>query len=287
MNNEKKYINGKFIRNSILDEIKIEFNELEKKRKKQAKLSVFVVGENKATNAFVKKKRQVAEKLNIIFDEHRFLKEEVTTEKIIKEIEKISDETDGIIVQLPLPKTINTRKILNSVPIFLDVDLLNEKSLDFFLDKIKENIFILPPVPMAVYEILNSKKFEFKNKNIVLNGFGKLVGYPLGMFFNKMAIKYKIVNSTTSNPIGLYKKADLIISGVGKPNMVQPEMLKNNVFLIDAGTSTANQKIVGDISLDCVKKASFFSKTPGGVGPITVALIYKNLLSLIKMKENI
>ena len=277
----EKFVDGKKIRDFILKKIKPEFDEIKKRRNKVANISIFVIGENKVTDSFIKRKRLVAKNLEIDFMEFRYSENDITEKELIKKIQEVSDITDGIIVQLPLPLNFNTQKVLNSIPVNLDVDLLNEDTLNYFLEEQKQ-VDILPPVSSAIYEILKANKFNLKNKNILLVGYGKLVGQPMSLLFDNLDIKYVILRSKTLNKNELYKKADLIISGVGIPELIKPEMLKDKVALIDAGTSTANQKIVGDISLNCIDKSIFFSKTPGGVGPITIAIIYKNLLNLIK-----
>ncbi|MCK5589013.1 MAG: bifunctional 5,10-methylenetetrahydrofolate dehydrogenase/5,10-methenyltetrahydrofolate cyclohydrolase [Candidatus Pacebacteria bacterium] len=277
----EKFVDGKKIRDFILKKIKPEFDEIKKRRNKVANISIFVIGENKVTDSFIKRKRLVAKNLEIDFMEFRYGENDITEKELIKKIQEVSDITDGIIVQLPLPLNFNTQKVLNSIPVNLDVDLLNEDTLNYFLEEQKQ-VDILPPVSSAIYEILKANKFNLKNKNILLVGYGKLVGQPMSLLFDNLDIKYVILRSKTLNKNELYKKADLIISGVGIPELIKPEMLKDKVALIDAGTSTANQKIVGDISLNCIDKSIFFSKTPGGVGPITIAIIYKNLLNLIK-----
>jgi len=275
----QQFIAGKKIRDNILEDLAKKFSLYTMKTGKKPKLSVVVVGENKVIDQFVKLKKKIAEKIGVKFLEIRF-KENTTTEFLIENMVEIAKNSDGLIVQLPLPKNIDEDKILNAIPTELDVDLLNQRSIDLF--RKNRNFDILPPVAGAVYEILKKIKYNPVGKNNILIGFGKLVGQPVGDLLVKMGAKYKVVKRNTENKDILYKQADLIISGAGDPGIIKPDMISDGVVLIDAGTSSANSKIVGDINLACVDKARAFAKTPGGVGPIAVIMIFKNLWFLVE-----
>ncbi len=282
---QKTFVNGKKIRDSILDDLVEKFSLYIAKTRKKPILAVFIVGENKVINQFVSLKRKMAEKLGILFQEVR-LPKETATDFLIEKIKEVSLRSDGLIVQLPLPEHVNEKKVLNSIPTEIDVDLLNQKSIEFF-EQEKGDFSILPPVAGAVYEILKREKYNPIGKNNILVGFGKLVGQPVGALLHKMGAEYKVIKRNKKNKDILYEKADLIISGAGDPGIIISDMISDGVFLIDAGTSSANSKIVGDIDLRCLDKASVFSKTPGGVGPIAVAMIFKNLFALLRERSNL
>lgn len=268
-------IDGKKIRDQILLEVKEEIKSLERK----LKLVVIVVGNDPIIENFIFLKKKIANTIGVDFVKIRFSGKENNLEELVKQkikklfLNKKDQKIDGIIVQLPLPKKVNIEKILATIPKNLDVDVLSGKEFS-------KNI--LPPVTGAVWEILKRNKIELKELNILIVGKGKLVGLPTYAFLKDKCAKISIISSQTINKEELYQQADLIISGIGKPNLIKAKMIKNNVILIDAGTSTQAKKIKGDIDWECAKKARLFSRVPNGVGPITIALIYKNLLELYK-----
>jgi len=173
-----------------------------------------------------------------------------------KEIKKIAEDPNnsGVVIQLPLSENLNTEEILNLIP--------SEK-----------NIEVSSPVVCGIAHILKEYKISLKGKNIVLVGKGRLVGRPLTAWLKKQKL-------AVSN-IDKIKKADIIISGVGKPNLVTGDMVKKGVVVIDAGTSFRHGKLLGDVDFkDVSKKASYITPVPGGVGPMTVACLLKNLVKL-------
>jgi len=261
-------IDGKKIRDKILEELKEKIH----KNNLNLKLGIIVVGQNPVIEKFVHFKKETAKKLGVDFLEFRFNEDEENLEnKILEKIQEIKNQVNGLVVQLPLPKNINTEKILKSIPENLDVDLLS--------GKIKSDE-ILAPVTGAVWEILKRNQVVLEDKIMVIVGKGKLVGLPTYEFFKNKVKEIILVDSKTEKPEEEFKKADILISGAGIPNLIKKENLKNDVILIDAGTSTENKKIVGDIDYSCEEKAKIFSRTPNGVGPITIAILFKNLILL-------
>ena len=241
---------------------------------RKLKLAIFVVGTDSVIENFITYKKEVAKYLGVEFLENRFKGDEENLENlIIEKIKEVSLRVDGIVVQLPLPKNLNMNKILQAIPMNLDVDVLSGKEQD------KD---ILAPVTGAVWEILQRNNINTTQKKVLIVGNGKLVGQPTYEFLKNKCKEITVITSQTKNKEKLYKNADVIISGVGIPNLIKPEMIQEGVVLIDAGTSTINKELVGDIDLTCEPKASIFSKTPNGVGPITIAVLYKNLVELYK-----
>lgn len=264
-------VDGRAIAQNIKADIQVKIA----KQQLSLRLDIIVVGDNTVTNTFVSAKERFANDVGITFVKKEFL-EEVTTEDIVAYIQNTAVDTDGIVVQLPLPQHIDTQRILSAIPPQKDVDVLNEETLIAFL---QNKIQFIPPVAGAVVEILHTHNVGVRNKEVVVIGKGKLVGSPVKRVLEKEGAHIQILDTQTSNEecARLLKNADIVISGTGVPNLLTPDMVKEGVVLIDAGTSNTTGSLEGDISKDCASVASVFSQTPGGVGPITVAVLFQNV----------
>ena len=157
--------------------------------------------------------------------------------------------------------------MLDAIPKKKDVDSLSARSN------------YSAPVVEAVREILKRKDISLEDKNILVIGQGRLVGKPISGWLAKEELKFQVADIDTGNISELTKKADVIISGAGSAHLIKPEMIKDDVVLIDAGTSEMSGSVVGDAHPECAEKSKVFTPVPGGVGPITVAMLFKNLLS--------
>lgn len=265
-----KIVEGKKIASFLKESLK----KVIKEKDLQKSLAIFYVGENPVIDNFINLKKKFGEDVGVRVRVFKY-EESITTQKLVKEIKNISEDFDGVIVQLPLPKHIDKKKALNAVPSEKDVDVLSDKKYKKFA---KGDFSFFPPVAGAISEIFNFYGVSFANKNIVVVGQGLLVGGPVFDWLKALKLKPKIVNEKTKNKNEIYKKADIIISGVGQASIIKKSFVKKGVVLIDAGSSSEDGQIVGDISKDCKDKASLFSMVPGGVGPITVAILFKNIL---------
>ncbi len=265
-----KIVEGKKIASLIKEDLIKEIKE----QNLQKSLAIFYVGNNPVIDNFINLKKKFGEEVGVRVRVFKY-EEDIKTQKLIKEIKDISREFDSVVVQLPLPSHIDKNKVLNSVNIKQDIDVLGEKKYKKFLSG--GNKFF-PPVVGSIFEIMNFYNIDLKDKNIVVVGDGVLVGKPVFDWLKSLKLKPKMVNEKTKNKEMLYKKADVIISGVGKPNLITKKMIKKGVVLIDAGSSSEDGQIVGDISKDCKSQASLFSTVPGGVGPITISILFRNML---------
>lgn len=242
---------------------------------KTVTLSVFIVGNNSATESFIRIKRRKADEVGIKLKEIRFDKN-VEETHLIKSIKEEGKKRHTIVVQLPLPATMDRDRVLNSIPANLDVDVLSTESNLLFE---KGELPILPPVVGAIDEILKKENVDVKGKKVVVLGLGALVGKPSVIWFKYqkgaevIALDSKIEDTEIHT-----READIIVSGVGIPNLITPDMIKDGVVLLDAGTSEEGGELKGDISLECAKKASIFTPVPGGIGPITVAVLFRNVI---------
>jgi len=278
-------VKGKKIQKQIL-------NKLSKKIKtiKGAKpaLAVLLVGKDKPSHTYVKMKGRIAGKIGINFFKFEY-PASITKEALITEIKKIQKKIklSGMILQLPLPKKLRkfTREIANNINTDIDVDCLSHVALGRVMMNESK---ITPPTPGAIMEILKYYKIDLAGKEVCLIGRGNLIGKPLtAMLAFKPAV---IVSCDKSTPdISAYtKRADIIITGVGKKDLITGKMIKKGCIVIDAGVSFEQGKIYGDAHVESIaKKASLITPTPGGVGPITIAKLLENTIKThICLKTN-
>ncbi len=266
-------IDGKQLAKTIRDKVKSDVVKLTKK----PRLAIVVVGKDKPSRTYVKRKREAAEYTGINFELHTY-KDDISEKDLISEIKKIqsSDDVTGIIVQLPLPKHLDSATVINTIEPKKDVDCMTDINLGKL---VMETNYLTPPTPQAVITILESINTNVRGKNITIIGAGPLVGKPLTiMLLNKQAT-VTVCNIYTKNLKKKCKKADILISAVGKKDLIRGNMVKRGAIVIDTGIAFENKKMYGDAHFPEVsKRASYITPTPGGVGPITVALLLKNVV---------
>jgi len=263
-------VDGNKIAQQILGKLKVRIGQ----KKLQPQLAVVLVGDDKPSATYVRKKQEAATSIGVKFSLFKF-PATIAEPKLINEIKKIQKQTlHGIIVQLPLPKNLDKKKILNTLDPRIDVDFLTWESLGKLV--IGENSLV-PPSPGAILEILKYHKVNLRGKHIVLVGQGDLIGKPLTNLLIHLPVTLTTCNRDTKNLSQVTKSADILISGVGKANLIKGSMVKPGAVVIDAGVSFVGKKMHGDIDFASVKKvASIVTPTPGGVGPITVAKLLEN-----------
>lgn len=276
-----KTIDGKKIRDEVLENVR---NEV----KKLSFIPVFcdvLVGNDPASRQYVKMKANTATSVGIKFHNASF-SDSITTEELIEQIKILNqiENMSGIIVQLPLPPHLDRQRILDSIDSELDVDCLGSIASEKFYNNENHIGF---PTAVACMAILDSLGLELKDKNITVLGQGNLVGKPVAALIKFRGLNPSIVTRSTENKESTIKNADIIVSGIGHGKYITGDMIKQGAILIDAGTSESNGGIVGDVDLESVKDiASFVSPVPGGVGPVTVAILLQNVLAVAKIKNN-
>lgn len=214
------------------------------------KLGIVVGVQDAATDSFVRIKTRVAERLGV--------------EVIRGELSELSQTCDGIIVQLPHP---NAEELIAAIPSEKDLDAIGPKPL------------VRTPVAEAIGEVLSRANVTALGKKAVVVGKGRLVGAPAAELLKELGAQVVVVTQTQGSLTDL-KDADIVVLGAGEPGFIGPDMIKEGVVLIDAGTSEAAGKLMGDAQPACAQKASVFTPVPGGIGPIAVAMIFKNLYEL-------
>jgi len=265
-----KIFNGKKISENILKDLKSQIH----KGKKKPTLAIIYVGRNSESDLYIKNKKAAAEKIGLKVFCHRF-KENIPEKEIIAKIKKNNDSSsvNGIIVQLPLPKKFNTDKIINSINPRKDVDGFHQINRDLLK---KNNPYFYPVLPLAISIALNSATKNLKNKKIVALVNSDIFGQTLNNFFKRIGIKIKHLTGEIN--LSLLKSADVIISVRGNPGFIKREMIKEKAILIDAGIKITANRLEGDVDKKSVaNKASFLTPVPGGIGPLTVALLLRNV----------
>ncbi|MBU2100413.1 bifunctional methylenetetrahydrofolate dehydrogenase/methenyltetrahydrofolate cyclohydrolase [Candidatus Micrarchaeota archaeon] len=273
-----RVFDGKKLAEKIKEKIAKEIKE----KNLKPKLSLILVGNDPASQVYVKKKHEACQEIGIISDQHFFT--EKASEKEITELIEILNkdpEVSGILVQLPLPEQISVKKVINLILPEKDVDGFHPVNIG--KASIGQNCFF-PATPLGILRLIEEEKIELQGKNVVIVGTSNIVGKPLGlMLLNKNAtITY--CNKFTKDLKEFTKKADILISAVGKPKLITKDMVKKNAIVIDVGT-TRNEtgKLTGDVDFEEVKKtALFITPVPGGVGPLTVACLMENTLKAEK-----
>lgn len=240
-----------------------------------AKLGLITADTDAVSESFIAIKRRAASRLGVEV-QRISVSASADAGEVIDAIATLSQSTDGIIVQLPLPSTVHLDSVLMALPVSKDIDALNIGIED-------RERFVSAPIVGALREIFTRANVSVSGKKAIVIGAGRLVGSPSASFLRIEGARVSVVTTTVGGMEEL-QDAYVVVSGAGSPNLIQPHMVKEGVVLIDAGVSEVGGRIAGDIDRLCADKASVFTPVPGGIGPIAVAMIFKNLLTLRKKK---
>lgn len=274
-----KIIDGRKIKEDILEQLKTEVAAL-------PFTPIFcdiLVGGDPVSASYVRIKAKTAEQVGIKFKTAEF-SENITTEELVEEIKNLNNVPYmcGIIVQLPLPGHLDRTVILDSINSSLDVDCLNSVTSQNFYNN---NDSFSYPTALACMEIIDSLSLDLHDKKIVVLGQGVLVGRPVAHLLRLRGLDVSTIDRKTENYLTLLKEADVIISAIGRGRFLTGEMIKEGSIIIDAGTSEENGSVVGDVDFDSVSQVAFaVTPSPGGVGPVTVAMLLSNIIKVAKNK---
>jgi len=275
-------IKGKELSEKIVEEIKQEAVHLAKK----PSLVVIIVGENPASQVYVKKKKQTAEKAGFnskIIE----LSENISQSELENEIDKLNKDVDvdGILVQLPLPKHINTYEIIEKILPEKDVDGFHPINVGRLAIGLKP--FAISCTPYGIIKLLEKNNIEIEGKNAVIIGRSNIVGKPLSYLLLNRNATVTVCHSRTKELEKIASQADILIAAVGIPKFVKAGWIKQGAVVIDVGINrTVEGKLVGDVDFaECEPKAGFITPVPGGVGPMTIAMLLSNTLELAKRKN--
>ncbi|HQD50322.1 MAG TPA: bifunctional methylenetetrahydrofolate dehydrogenase/methenyltetrahydrofolate cyclohydrolase FolD [Defluviitaleaceae bacterium] len=273
---ETLIIDGKKISQDIKDELKAEVEDLKKKGIEPG-LAVILVGNNPASKVYVSNKKKVCEYIGIRSFSYE-LPEETSEEELLKLIKDLNQtkEVHGILVQLPLPKHIDENKILLSIDPSKDVDCFHPYNVGMF--SIGELNGFLPCTPAGIIELIKRSQIEIEGKKCVVVGRSNIVGKPVANLLLRNNGTVTICHSRTKNLKEICKEADILVAAIGKANFITADMVKDGAVLIDVGINRLeNGKLCGDIDFEnCKDKAMAITPVPGGVGPMTIAMLMKN-----------
>ena len=279
-------IDGKALSEKILKEIEQEHSELEKKVERKAGLAVIIVGENPASQIYVRNKIRACEKVGFHSETIR-LDENITEENLLLEIEKLNNNSniDGILVQLPIPKHIDGLKIINAISAKKDVDGFHTTNIGKMM--IGDETGFLPCTPTGVIQMFEEYNINLEGKDVLVIGQSNIVGKPMTLLLIKKRATVQVCNSKTKNLSEKLQKADVIVAAAGSPKLIKATDVKEGVVIIDVGINRVDGKLCGDVDFEEVsKKASFITPVPGGVGPMTIAMLIKNTFKSYKQKIN-
>lgn len=275
-------IDGKTFSQVILEKIREEHNQLKEKYGKQAGLAVVIVGNNPASQVYVRNKIKACENVGF-YSENIELDENISEKELLQEIDKLNknDRINGILVQLPLPSHINELKIINSISPEKDVDGFHVANIGKMV--IGDETGFLSCTPYGIMQLLEEYKIEIAGKDAVIIGRSNIVGKPMALMLIQKGATVQVCNSRTKDLRKKLNDADIIIVAAGVPKLLKKEDVKEGAVVIDVGINRVNGKICGDVDYEEVaERASYITPVPGGVGPMTIASLIKNTFKSYK-----
>ena len=285
-------IDGKALAEKIKDEIVKEIVKINQGRigdaYKRPNLAIILVGEREDSKLYVDLKEKEAKKVGI--DTHLYkCNDKISEREILDMIDCLNNDTsvDAILVQLPLPAGFDTDAIIMSINPAKDVDGFHPANLAK-LFKTCDNTDIIPPVHEAVIEILKSIAYNLKDKQACLISNSDIFGKSLTHILTCQGAKVAITNVKDKAMAKKTSVADILITAVGKPEFIKKDLIKKDAVIIDIGITKRGKEVVGDVDFNSVKdKAGYLTPVPGGVGPLTIAMAFKNTLKLYKLRNKI
>ncbi|MGL4569692.1 MAG: bifunctional 5,10-methylenetetrahydrofolate dehydrogenase/5,10-methenyltetrahydrofolate cyclohydrolase [Clostridium sp.] len=280
-----KIIDGREISKNIKEDIKKFIEDRKEKGLVIPKIASILVGNDGGSIYYLNSQEKVATSLGILFD--KIILDESTKEEELKDlIEALNNDNSvhGIMIQLPLPKGIDEKNIINSISPKKDIDCLTYESVGKLY--LGEDTFI-PCTPNSVVTLLKSKNIKLEGAEVVVLGRSNIVGKPAVQLLLNENATVTICHSRTKNLKDVCKKADILIVAIGRPKFINSEYIKKDAVVIDVGTSSFEGKITGDVDFDdVIEDVSLITPVPGGVGALTTTLLIKNVCEAIDKNEN-
>jgi methylenetetrahydrofolate dehydrogenase (NADP+)/methenyltetrahydrofolate cyclohydrolase len=274
-------IDGKKVSSEIRNRLSDEVQELKKNTGKAPGLATVLVGDDPASAVYVRNKNKICGELGFQSFEQK-LSADTSEEKLLQLVEELNSnkEIHGILVQLPLPDQIDSEKILQAIDPKKDVDGFHPINVGKL---VVGNALLTPCTPTGIIELLDHYGIEISGKHAVIIGRSNIVGKPVSMLLLQRNATITICHSRTQNLEEVTRSADIIVAAVGRANFVTEEMVSDGTVVIDVGINRVDGKLTGDVDFEPVsKKASHITPVPGGVGPMTIALLMENTLKAFK-----
>lgn len=277
-----KILDGKAVSQRVKNALKDETEKFIEKYGIKPGLAVVIVGDDPASRVYVNSKKKACAEIGYYSEEHA-LPESTTEDELLSLVEKLNgdEKIHGILVQLPLPKHIDEEKIINAINPKKDVDAFHPVNVGKIMIG---NFDFLPCTPAGVMELINEAGIDLTGKNCVVVGRSNIVGKPQAMLLLHKNATVTICHSKTKNIKEITKNADVLVAAVGRAQMFDGDYIKDGAVVIDVGMNRLeNKKLVGDVDFEsAAKKASYITPVPGGVGPMTIAMLMKNTLTAAK-----
>ena len=273
-------LDGKHIKNIILDEVKEEVKKLSVK----PKLVVIQVGNNEASNIYIKQKKNMC--MYVGYEYEHIKLDDVSTDDLVDLINTLNNDNSvtGILVQLPLPNVIDTDRVINTISPCKDVDGLTDINNGMLFHG-KDALYSC--TPYGVMELLDRYDISVSGKCVVIVGRSDLVGKPMSMMMLNANATVMMCHSKTKNLDDYTKMADILVVAVGKPNFITSDMIRKDAVVIDIGINRTKDGLCGDVDFESIKdKCCYITPVPGGVGQMTVAMLAKNVLKSYKKQRS-
>ena len=264
-------LDGKLVRDNIIIDIKDKINKLDRK----LCLAVISVGNNDSNDIYINTKKKMCDKVGYDFKLYKYDNSDTGTLcNLINDLNN-DDKVDAILVQLPLPNNIDKYKVLNSIDKYKDVDGLCNSNKELLVKGVEE---LVPCTALGIIKLLDNYNIDFDNKNVVILGKSDIVGRPLSKLFLNRGSKVVVCDSRTEDISVYTKNADILVVAIGKKEYITGDIVKDKCIIIDVGIHNDNGKIVGDVDFDSIRnKALYITPVPGGVGPMTIAMLCYNV----------
>ena len=276
-------LDGKYTSSVMLQNLKTEIQKYIQQGKRVPRIDILLVGDDYASRMYVNMKEKKALDLGISVNVHNFEKD-INENDLVKLISQLNNDksVDGIMVQLPMPKHINESEVLESILPFKDVDGLTSTNLGKLFKN--DSSAIAPATAKGVIKLLDKYDIQIEGKNAVVVGRGDISGLPIAAMLQNRNATITICHSHTQNLKDICKHADILVSSIGRAEYINSEYVKNGSVVIDVGTNRNSEgKLVGDVDFNSVKDiAGYITPVPGGVGPMTIACLFDNLIEMYK-----
>lgn len=273
-----KIIDGKLIAKGIRGQICDEIGKLRQAHLPVPKLAVILAGDDPASQIYVRNKERACQEVGMLSEVVR-MPASVSQEALRAEIERLNRDLSvhGILVQLPLPKGLDEGAALNAISPAKDIDGLNTFNMGKLIKGEKDGF--VPCTPQGIIELILSTGTSIEGKEAVVVGRSNIVGKPTALLLLQKNATVTLCHSRTQNLGTVTRRAEILVAAVGSPGIIRAEMVKVGAVVIDVGTNRAGEKLLGDVDFEAVKeKAGYLSPVPGGVGPMTIAMLLKNTL---------
>ncbi len=276
-------LDGKYTSSVMLQNLKTEIQKYIQQGKRAPRIDILLVGDDYASQMYVNMKEKKALDLGISVNVHNFEKD-INENDLVKLISQLNNDksVDGIMVQLPMPKHINESEVLESILPFKDVDGLTSTNLGKLFKN--DSSAIAPATAKGVIKLLDKYDIQIEGKNAVVAGRGDISGLPIAAMLQNRNATITICHSHTQNLKDVCKDADILVSSIGRAEYINSEYVKNGSVVIDVGTNRNSEgKLVGDVDFNSVKDiVGYITPVPGGVGPMTIACLFDNLIEMYK-----